>query len=73
MSNFIEVHTRENKPMLINIANISSITPYRRHDNDCYCEIVTIDCSDDEHYAIREKYEQVIAKIKRCTSAMVIE
>ena len=72
MNNFIEVHMKDGRSMLINIASISSIAPYHRHDNDYRCEIVTVDCSSDQHYPVRETYEQVVDKIKRCSSTMVI-
>ena len=72
MNNFIEVHMKDGRSMLINIASISYIAPYHRVDDVYKCEIVTVECTSDQHYPVRETYEQVVDKIKRCSSTMVI-
>lgn len=78
MTNFIEVHYYEDAPMLINVDNIVSINPYKMsHNKENGLSVwgTAITCSNqaaDDYYVTTETYDQVMEKIKRCTSTMVI-
>lgn len=76
MSNFIEVHYYQDSPMLINVKNIVSVNQHRirvENNNPVWGAAITM-CNQagDDYYVSSETYEQVVEKIKRCTSTMVI-
>lgn len=78
MTNFIELHLQDGRPVCINVSDISGITPNNGKANAnnngwSFSSYVTMSNSSDENsYNVKEPYEEVIAKLKRCTSTMVI-
>lgn len=76
MFNFIELHLPDGTPVTFNVGQIINYFPARQTAVEKYghkCHIVTPDCTDGGCSSVKESYEEVTAKIKRCTSAMVIE
>lgn len=76
MSNFIELHLSDGTPVTFNVGQIINYFPASQTAIEKYghkCHIVTPDCNVGGGGSVKESYEEVTAKIKRCTSAMVIE
>lgn len=76
MNNFIELHLSDGRPVAYNVSQIINYFPARQSDVEKYgykCHIVSTECADDGCASVKESYEEVTAKIKRCTSVMVIE
>ncbi len=76
MFNFIELHLSDGSPVTFNVGQIINYSPASQTAIEKYghkCHIVTPDCTDGGYANVKETYEEVTAKIKRCTSAMVIE
>lgn len=76
MNNFIELHLTDGTPVTFSVSNIINYFPAKQEATEKYghkCHIVTPDCTDGGCSSVKESYEEVTAKIKRCTSAMVIQ
>lgn len=76
MFNFIELHLPDGSPVTYNVSQIINYFPARQSAIEKYgykCHIVSSDCTDGGYANIKETYEEVTEKIKRCTSAMVIQ
>ena len=76
MSSFIELHYSDGTPVTFNVSHIINYFPAKQEATEkygCRSHVVTSDCTDGGYNSVKESYEEVTAKIKRCTSAMVIE
>ena len=76
MNNFIELHFSDGTPVTFNVGQIINYFPARQTAVEKYgnkCHVVTSDCTDGGYISVKESYEEVTAKIKRCTSTMFIE
>jgi hypothetical protein len=76
MYNFIELHLPDGSPITYNVSKIINYFPARQAAVEKYgykCHIVSSEHTDGGCANVKESYEEVTAKIKRCTSAMVIE
>lgn len=76
MSNFIELHLSDGTPVTFNVGQIINYFPASQTAIEKYgykCHIVTPECDDGGYAGVKESYEEVTAKIKRCTSVMVIQ
>lgn len=76
MNNFIELHMPDGNPVTFNVGQIVNYFPAVQAAFEkcgCKCHVVTSICNDGSCSSVKESYEEVTAKIKRCTSAMVIE
>ena len=76
MNNFIELHLSDGSPVTFNVSHIINYLPASQAATEKYgnkCHVVTLDGTDGGCSSVKESYEEVTAKIKRCTSAMVIQ
>ena len=76
MNNFIELHLSDGSPVTYNVSQIVNYFHARQAAIEKYghkCHVVSTECTDGGCANVKESYEEVTAKIKRCTSAMVIQ
>ena len=75
MTNFIELHLQDGSPIMYNISTISSFWPARQAAIEKYgynCHITTVSDTNGDCSNVKETYDQIVGKINRCTSAMVV-
>lgn len=76
MSIFIELHLSDGSPVTFNVSHIINYLPASQAATEKYgyrSHVVTSDCTDGACSSVKESYEEVTDKIKRCTSAIVIQ
>lgn len=76
MNNFIELHLPDGSPVTYNVSQIINYFHARQSTFEKYgykCHIVSTECADGGYAGVKESYEEVTAKIKRCTSVIVIQ
>lgn len=76
MNNFIELHLSDGSPVIFNVGQIINYFPAKQAAAEKYgyrSHVVTLDGTDGGCSSVKESYEEVTDKIKRCTGAMVIQ
>ena len=77
MNNFIEVHgIGNNTQFIVNVAHIASVYPCNeatitKHGFKCY--ITKSNHAWDDSFSVKESYDEIIEKINRCSSTMIIK
>lgn len=77
MSNFIEVHGVGNDTQfIVNVSHISSVyscnqATIAKHGYKAY--ITMSNHTGDDSFCVKESYDEIIEKINRCSSTMIIK
>lgn len=75
MTNFIELHLQDGSPIMYNISTIVSFWPARQAAIEKYgynCHISSANETNVDYSNVKETYDQIVGKINRCTSTMVV-
>lgn len=76
MNNFIEVHGIVGDQYIVNVAHISSVYPCNeatitKHGYKAYITMSNHAAVDS--FSVKESYAEIIEKINRCSSTMIIK